>query len=1471
MLSVENPPDPSCSGKISHLKTDERASDRRALQEADLLKKKHLGDTVSNNQLPKFSIRDYVFANRSKDICANWPFPKPYLQLCLNHGIKDPLPPFDTPDSVRKRCSSKASLGSDQLGRKCVGEVGSLGRENAIDLRGDSCAPFDPSILGSADEVPFLVQEQQKVTVSKEVDLYQPETGLDQCEDGNSPSKVKSHAQLGSESSPTSRFPFSDPEANTLPEDSVELEVAEPSCTSPKPGIATEPKGKKCRLIVKLGSISNFGNTEDHTLSTTTISDSMASKVCPVCKTFSSTSNTTLNAHIDQCLAVESTSKLTVNSKLSKHSVKPRKKRSMVDICASAPRCTLEDLDRRNGSNWAADSSMPSGNVKVRTEGKKQRLFHMSLEDNDNEEDGAVYFDSNGTKLRILSKFKDPPSSTVGEDFRHRKHMKDGKDTKNFSTVKRRHLAPRHSKFPKLKPQTESLPQNPDRAEICEAAGGNYGMEASLKKKQSLSELLKVHDRIKPSESGAVGRWVCSKRTGLSKKFCGQGGSHIPHCSSLAPMDPLNETDQSNLSNSSMERSHIQLLPNSSEDPISSLKSKKVGSLLYGAPDIVNRKKSSKLRAGDLSQLSKGSTSSKLDGCVLKLSRSSRKHAASSRSMGDEFHAGPVKSSDGLPKMTSKSSRTCHLLSEKGKNSTWRKRMLLVGPASPISRVNDNESHFILKKSRMHRSVAKTVDQVKTLPSNLDEEYDQGHNFSEHQSGCVSQMEETHKLDCSSNVFETETGVITDRATLAKVKALESGEGRLVVIASEREKSIAFGNLHSVPNCCGLNLAATADSQVKRGCCCCRENAPDMFAGQEPGTEGTCICEKDTVIKLSLEKAVRSSTISSSRNFSSEPHEFSNYSDIWTNNFPSNEKHRRLICGTKTHGPTELCFDDDPEMDWGDKVGSCNIGKNTHSGSDVGPKVIVENVENSLSEVDVIPIPGPPGSFLPSPGGSEVLQESSSLTSNRVLSSQDMYVLTDRDSSGSPVSATSAISHPPMEGTDVKHLEQELVARSAIQDRVSNMSYHSTKPIVRDTATFSRMMSVDEAERTNFGRENVKFTVISPSKGSLEYSADQTCCCSRKEGASWGSVLMHEESNFPGQPATIPAKVKHLSRNQSTRPEVLASSSICPSSKNIDEMMPPILELPKSSIAMKNSHAASVNFPGPSDSYSATPSSHVHPQTTTHPVLRLMGKNLTVVNKDEDASIKLGEFMPGAPSGSPNANYLTLLGYSNVNVPNEDCVSIYRAARKGTVCYDVGLPNGFKNLGNSETHQKVILPQGVNFSNMHIGGSAGSSSQHRVLPQEKWLNSQPSPPFTHVDRVGSSPHLQHRGVVPATEAISSPIQEVIIIDGSPENDADSRMCNAKNSENLRGSQPSPVGMPTSTAPTSHLGQVSPFPCFQSRNDHMQREPPVRTKPSFHVSCPGGVDAIPVKWKGNFEGSGALLQGPVFAPQARRVV
>jgi hypothetical protein len=114
----------------------------------------------------------------------------------------------------------------------------------------------------------------------------------------------------------------------------------------------------------------------------------MASKTCPVCKVFASTSNTTLNAHIDQCLSAESNTEH-VETVLVKSKVKPRKKRLMVDIYKTALPYTLEDLDRRNGTNWAVELAMSPVSKEVCTENRSPEV--VSFDRRDDEREGDVY------------------------------------------------------------------------------------------------------------------------------------------------------------------------------------------------------------------------------------------------------------------------------------------------------------------------------------------------------------------------------------------------------------------------------------------------------------------------------------------------------------------------------------------------------------------------------------------------------------------------------------------------------------------------------------------------------------------------------------------------------------------------------------------------------------------------------------------------------------------------------------------------------------------------------------------------------------------------------------------------------------------------------------------------------------------------------------------------------------------------
>jgi len=87
-----------------------------------------------------------------------------------------------------------------------------------------------------------------------------------------------------------------------------------------------------------------------------------------------------------------------------KPKVKPRKKRLIEDIYETSLPCTLEDLDRRNGTNWAVELAVSK---EVCTENRSPEVAPSDRRDDERE--GDVYVDSNGIKIRILSKCSDAP------------------------------------------------------------------------------------------------------------------------------------------------------------------------------------------------------------------------------------------------------------------------------------------------------------------------------------------------------------------------------------------------------------------------------------------------------------------------------------------------------------------------------------------------------------------------------------------------------------------------------------------------------------------------------------------------------------------------------------------------------------------------------------------------------------------------------------------------------------------------------------------------------------------------------------------------------------------------------------------------------------------------------------------------------------------------------------------------------
>lgn len=350
--------------------------------------------------------------------------------------MTDPLPPFQPLDSLRK----------DQSCKKCTVDSSLLPKENISHSNGElPTRPGDQILPVTSDSA----ENNQNLTLA-----CLPIKSI--SSEGDSARKLQSKTTTSCPqvaSVPTNRdigSVLGAPE--TLCEASANTFEAAVPPASHKSGTPVQ----KCRLIVKLSGLADPNIKEDIKPKNSCIaSETMVSKLCPVCKTFSSSSNTTLNAHIDQCLSGESSMKWTANSKVVNHRIKPRKTKLMLDIYSTAPYCTLEELDRRNGRNWATSSSLPVvQETQLSTEEKVQMMPTVNIEDAGNE--GAVYIDTDGTKVRILSKFNEVASvSGIAEDLAPWKILKGDKVSKFLSTKKRKKLHPqKHQKFLKLSPRS---------------------------------------------------------------------------------------------------------------------------------------------------------------------------------------------------------------------------------------------------------------------------------------------------------------------------------------------------------------------------------------------------------------------------------------------------------------------------------------------------------------------------------------------------------------------------------------------------------------------------------------------------------------------------------------------------------------------------------------------------------------------------------------------------------------------------------------------------------------------------------------------------------------------------------------------------------------------------------------------------------------------------------------------------------
>ncbi|CAA3007434.1 Hypothetical predicted protein [Olea europaea subsp. europaea] len=1182
----------------------------------------------------------------------------------------------------------------------------------------------------------------------------------------------------------------------------------------------------------------------------------MASKVCPVCKTFSSSSNTTLNAHIDQCLSGESAIKCTENPMVIKHRIKPRKTRLMVDVYATAKHFTLEDLDRRNGTNWASNLGLSAPNMEMSVEEKKERATPADVEDIN--EEAAVYIDSSGTKLRILSKFNDLQSnSNAKDDCRPRKFEKRDKESK-FLLSKKRDLIRKH-KLMKCAPngQNSCFLSHDHCHEIDDSEQRNIPPEESSEKEECLTQPLKACDQMKLNNFGIKRQWVGSKRTGLLKKINLEGENQHSdefvtkdlqvksHLSSLA--DPFLKRTSS-LSSAVLSDQNPQSPPESSRrqenlSPFSHVGCKdpsprKRAGFSFSDSQSCHNKKKKHLMLSKCSKKQLREDGPSVLNRITDPPNCTKTHIPSRSSKRMEMLS-PTKNSHS-PFFSSRSSQH-HAYSSGGKKFS--------------SLRNISVDHSFSSRGKKLPSLSKNVSTVSqaSIPDRskkklsrkcLDRKKPQVHYMSgsdEEALASQSTIVKRHHLveDPSENSAQLET---TDKLFVDKTRVLKMRKKRgAFMICREKETKALKSSLHS-PESDSCQAGKKIDSFAS-------DSVPS-FISDDMESSGKEFENLDDIVCESIPDMTDEGT-------------FMVFSKSLDSAFP-------VLAGTSDVRGLSQQYLEANEEPFPDKV--VLGGEEMFGRDEVGKLIITHNVHtvpeldtnkesgNYFVDVDPIPIPGPPGSFLPSPGrmGSEDLHGNSSLTTCRVHSSEDDHELIDMDSSDSPVSALSAMSNSIAARSYSVSLEKlSLEPDHGVQPETrSCFSRASIDPVVESSSLFEQAMCAGEGKlNLDQSKTDLMFAESSP----FRFKNNQPCCCSRKEGALTGAALNNQESQLLQRRTmsslALPAMEKQMDYFSMRKFESFSSrSEIVSRSKSSSEPEEHVTKSPMGQRPMQFSINSEVKSPSRDDNESATPIST--------PVLRLMGKNLMIVNKDKDTS---AETKPASSSiMNDHAQPLSWVDCSVTlgKIPNEDR-SLHHTVSQvpvtsdhlqksstQTLRFDVSSSNGSVNHSNHKTQLLSPRPSMPILSNKNYGWSFPSSvgcheytGRCNLTPEQ--LGSRirvDSTPITNDIEKARASSATHLG---SADPCGRSRTGIIVIDDPPGSKSGSVIKATCDEGNMKVGG-SIVGISASMRDSSH-----PNPLYHRlpRGYSLCSGSPIVQDESFHVPPSTGMNASPDKWNG----------------------
>ncbi|KAH9312948.1 hypothetical protein KI387_027983 [Taxus chinensis] len=407
----------------------------------------------SLDRIQKFSIRKYVFSVRVKDTKKNWPFSQKYLQTCLENGRQPLLPPFESRNDILQKkidtngkenmasgndiqkinsvsdCSDKEKFEDPEGYKHGIYREGWINKQKSCPRKKKMVPTKARNCQTSTGNGKVYVVEDivdvERVTKTKGHPINENDISRkndDRCQETERNIMISCESQGIGYVAITDVAHFSDSVIGEHREKQVSYKeidkqqknqfVVSDKHLNAKSGnevrkkrgkkiVTSEPKTQEDNEKEQnLEKNKDEGEKNDDFGNSVSLSDALVPKVCPVCRTFSSTSNTALNAHIDHCLSVESNAKK-AGTRSTKPKVRAIKKRSLADICAEAPNCTLKDLEHNTceEDQLAIDENeLPLDDLYWRESQKRRRRQHKAQN---------VYVDSKGKKLQILSNLKE--------------------------------------------------------------------------------------------------------------------------------------------------------------------------------------------------------------------------------------------------------------------------------------------------------------------------------------------------------------------------------------------------------------------------------------------------------------------------------------------------------------------------------------------------------------------------------------------------------------------------------------------------------------------------------------------------------------------------------------------------------------------------------------------------------------------------------------------------------------------------------------------------------------------------------------------------------------------------------------------------------------------------------------------------------------------------------------------------------